>query len=99
MIELPEESQEWDERVFELLMKAIPPARSANTWTATTITAEEIRRVVEDYRIPERPTWVVPPGLHVDPTIPVNVVESPLVGPGHFIHIPVDAFDPHPWLD
>lgn len=96
VIEFPEEHQEWDARLFELLMEAIPKGREDAVFTATTVSVEDLRRAVVDYRIPDMPTWVVPPGVYVEPSIPVNVVESPLVGPDHFVVVPPDAFGSHP---
>lgn len=97
MIELPEERQVLDDQLLELLSEAIPAA-NPKVHTTTTATVPEIRAAVERMRNEMRtlPTWVVPVGTYVDSTIPVNVVHSPLVDAGYFIHIPVDAFDPPP---
>jgi hypothetical protein len=101
VIELPEERQVLDDRLFELLQEAVPPDPRVHTATTATagLDAETIRAAIDQMRnqVSTLPTWVVPVGTYVDSTIPVNVVHSALVDAGYFIHIPADAFDPHPF--
>lgn len=89
MIEFPEERQEFDDRLFELLSQAIPPARD-NVFMASTI-REDIERTIAELRT-GRPTWVVPPGLTVDWSIPVDVVESPW--PSDYVYVLPAERDP-----
>lgn len=92
-------NEELDKRLFELLRDAIPPASQTYTAASAESSAAAIRREIQRLQEVrhELPTWVVPPGVHVDPSVPANVVESALAD-GYVYVIPPQGPEPEgPW--